>query len=53
MKIPVMNEKELLEQYKPYIEKRVNALIVINSEFDPKNRSKRSKPFKPALYIDN
>ncbi len=52
MKSPQINEIELLEQYKTYMEKRVNSSIIIDSEFDPKNRSKRSKPFKPALYID-
>ncbi|MFW9971958.1 MAG: leucine--tRNA ligase [Candidatus Odinarchaeota archaeon] len=49
---PEINEKELLEQYKLYIEKKVKSKIKINSKFDPKNRSKRAKPFKPALYID-
>ena len=52
MRSPQINEIELLEQYKTYMEKRVNSSIIINSEFDPKNRSKRAKPFKPALYID-
>jgi leucyl-tRNA synthetase len=50
--LPQIDERELLEQYKPYIEKRVSSLIIINSEFDPKNRSIRAIPFKPALFID-
>jgi len=51
-KLPEINEIKLLEHYKSYIEKRVKTMIVINSEFDPKHRSIRAKPFKPALYID-
>ncbi len=50
--LPGINERESLKQYKLYIEKRVNSSIIINSNFDPKNRSLRAKPFKPALYID-
>jgi len=48
-----VEEVELLNHYKSYIEKRVNSLIVINSDFDPKQRSTRAKPFKPALYIND
>ncbi|MFX1599634.1 MAG: leucine--tRNA ligase, partial [Promethearchaeota archaeon] len=52
-KIPrVENEVALLNQYKLYIEKRVNNPIIINSEYDPKQRANRAKPFKPALYIE-
>ncbi len=51
--LPKVDEIELLNHYKSYIEKRVNSLIVINSDFDPKQRSTRAKPFKPALYINN
>lgn len=49
---PQIDEIDLLNQYKSYIEKRVNSLIIINSDFDPKQRSRRAKPFKPALYIN-
>ena len=45
-------EIELLNQYKHYIEKRINNMIVINSKYDPKQRASRAKPFKPALYIE-
>jgi leucyl-tRNA synthetase len=48
-----IDEIDLLNHYKSYIEKRVNSVIVINSDFDPKQRSKRAKPFKPALYINS
>ncbi len=49
---PKIDEIKLLDHYKSYIEKRVKSMVFINSEFDPKNRSIRAKPFKPALYID-
>ncbi len=52
LKIPKIEEVKLLKQYKSYIENRVNLKITINSEYDPKRRSVRAKPFKPALYID-
>jgi len=51
-KIPQIDEIKLLEEYKSHIEKRVNSKIIINSDFDPKNRAVRAKPFKPALYIN-
>jgi leucyl-tRNA synthetase len=47
-----INETKLIEDYRFYIEKRVNSKIILNSDFDPKNRAERAKPFKPALYID-
>ncbi|MFX1376818.1 MAG: leucine--tRNA ligase [Promethearchaeota archaeon] len=51
-KLPEQDEVKLLEQYKSYIEKRINTPIIINSEFDPNKRSNKAKPFKPGLYID-
>ncbi|MFX1569126.1 MAG: leucine--tRNA ligase [Promethearchaeota archaeon] len=51
-KIPQINETELIKDYTFYIEKRVNSKIILNSDFDPKNRAERAKPFKPALYIN-
>ncbi|NVM35518.1 MAG: leucine--tRNA ligase [Candidatus Lokiarchaeota archaeon] len=51
-KLPQIDEIKLLKHYKSYIEKRVKTLIVINNDFDPKHRSIRAKPFKPALYIN-
>ena len=47
-----IDEIDSLKRYKSYIEKRLNSTIEINSEFDPKKRSIKAKPFKPALYID-
>jgi leucyl-tRNA synthetase len=51
-KLPKIDETKLLMHYQTYIEKKVNSSIIINSEFDPKMRSKNAKPFKPGLYID-
>ncbi len=51
-KIPQIVETKLIEDYRSYIEKRVNSKIIINSNFDPKNRANRAKPYKPALYIN-
>ena len=50
--IPKINEIKLLEQYKSYIENRVKFKIILNSDFDPKQRAIRATPFKPALFID-
>ena len=51
--LPEVGEIELLEQFKSYIEKRVNCSILINSKFDPKQKSQVAKPFKPGLFIDS
>ncbi|MHA1458895.1 MAG: leucine--tRNA ligase [Promethearchaeota archaeon] len=48
----VLNEKELLDEYKCYIEKRITGNIIINSEHDPKKRSPKALPNKPAIYIE-
>jgi leucyl-tRNA synthetase len=50
--LPQVDEISLLEQYKSYIEKRVNLVIIINSEYDPKQRSKKALPFKPGIYFE-
>ncbi|MFX1315959.1 MAG: leucine--tRNA ligase [Promethearchaeota archaeon] len=49
----VFNEKEILKEYKNFIEKRINNTIIINSEYDPKNRSTKAIPNKPAIYIES
>ncbi len=51
--LPKVDEVNLLEQFKSYIEKRVNCSILINSKFDPKQKSQVAKPFKPGLFIDS
>jgi len=48
----VLNEKELLQEYKGYIEKRIIGNIIINSEHDPKKRSSKALPNKPAIYLE-
>ncbi len=50
--LPQISEQELLKQYLEYIEKRVDTKVIINSEYDPKQRSNKAIPFKPAIYID-
>jgi len=50
--LPQISEQELLVQYLEYIEKRVDSKVIINSEYDPKQRSNKAIPFKPAIYID-
>ncbi|GAH12653.1 unnamed protein product, partial [marine sediment metagenome] len=42
----------LLEEYRDYIEKRINGKIHINSDYDPKKRLQKAVPFKPAIYVD-
>ncbi|NHJ26109.1 MAG: leucine--tRNA ligase [Candidatus Lokiarchaeota archaeon] len=51
-KIPQNEEIQLLLDYKNYIEKKVGFSIIINSEFDPKNKAAKAIPFKPAIFID-
>ncbi|MHA2282520.1 MAG: leucine--tRNA ligase [Promethearchaeota archaeon] len=51
-KIPQVDEIYILKQYKTYIEKRVKSVIIINSKYDPKNRSSKAIPFKPGIYIE-
>ncbi len=48
-----LNEIELLEEYKGYIEKRINSSIIINSDYDPKVRSAKALPNKPAIYLES
>ena len=47
-----LNERDLLEEYKGYIEKRINSNIIINSDYDPKKRSPKALPSKPAIYLE-
>jgi len=50
--VPKSNEKQLLSEYKGYIENKVNSKIILDSIFDPQNKSRKSIPYKPAIYID-
>ena len=47
-----LREDALLEEYKEYIEKRIDSKVLINSDYDPKNRAIKAVPFKPAIYVD-
>ncbi|MHA1196523.1 MAG: leucine--tRNA ligase [Promethearchaeota archaeon] len=49
---PKLDDSILLERYKNYIEMKVGCKIIINSDFDPKNKSSKARPFKPAIYFD-
>ena len=46
------NEISLLNQYKTYIEQRIINELIINSDYDPKQKSIRARPYKPAIFID-
>ena len=46
-----LKEELLLEEYRDFVEKRVNGKIHVNSEYDPKNRVLKAVPFKPAIYV--
>jgi len=48
-----LNEEQLLEEYKDHIEQRINNIIIINSEYDPKNRLIKAVPCRAAIYIEN
>ena len=49
--IPVINEKELLNQYKGYIENNTDLTIILDSDFDPQDKSRKAEPYKPAIYL--
>lgn len=50
--VPKSDEKQLLSEYKGYIENRINSKIIIDSDIDPQNKAIKAIPYKPALYID-
>jgi leucyl-tRNA synthetase len=47
-----LNERDLLEEYRGYIEIRISSNIIINSDYDPKKRSPKALPNKPAIYLE-
>jgi len=47
-----LDESNLLHEYRVYIETRVSDKIVINSEFDPQQKSLKTLPLRPAIYIE-
>ncbi|KKM59890.1 hypothetical protein LCGC14_1547490, partial [marine sediment metagenome] len=49
-KLLEIDEVTLLNEYLAYIEARVSDKIIINSDFDPQQRSDKAVPLKPAIY---
>ena len=51
-----IDEAEILEAAKEFLEAEVNAKITVQKEdgecYDPKNRAKLAKPWRPAIYIE-
>ncbi|MEM2249452.1 MAG: leucine--tRNA ligase [Candidatus Bathyarchaeia archaeon] len=52
-----MDETGILETAKKFLEAEINAKITIQSEeekelYDPKNRAKLAKPWRPAIYME-
>jgi leucyl-tRNA synthetase len=55
--IGVLNETEVLNEAKGFLEKRMKAKICIYSEedrnrHDPKNRAQLARPYRPAIFIE-
>jgi len=50
-KLLQIDEVNLINEYMTYIETRVSNKIIMNSDFDPQQRSSKAVPFKPAIYI--
>ena len=50
--ITTQDEVKILMDFKDYVEKKVGYTIILNSEFDPKNKALKAMPFKPAIFID-
>ncbi|MEM3612580.1 MAG: leucine--tRNA ligase [Candidatus Bathyarchaeia archaeon] len=57
MQVGWMDETGILETAKEFLEAEINAKITIQSEeerelYDPKNRAKLAKPWRPAIYME-
>ncbi|MFX1295758.1 MAG: class I tRNA ligase family protein, partial [Promethearchaeota archaeon] len=50
-KYQLFDEIEILNEYKNYLEKKLDTTIIINSKFDPENKASKAIPNKPAIYI--
>ncbi|TFF88994.1 MAG: leucine--tRNA ligase [Promethearchaeota archaeon] len=50
--IGITDEIKILKEFQDYIEQKVRNKIIINSEFDPDNRSVKAEPLKPAVFIE-
>ncbi len=47
-----MDEERVLEEAKQYISSEIGAEIIINGNYDPKNKRRYALPLKPAIYIE-
>jgi leucyl-tRNA synthetase len=57
MRVGLIDEIRMLEEAKEFLKSEVNAEITIHKEedvkrYDPKNRTKMAKPWRPAIYIE-
>ncbi|NHI91332.1 MAG: leucine--tRNA ligase [Candidatus Lokiarchaeota archaeon] len=50
--IELIDEVKVLTEYKNYLEKKFNTNVLINSDFDPKNRARNAVPMKPSIYVE-
>ena len=49
-----IDEKEIIEDAKEYLEKEINAEIKVYTkpEYDPQNKARNATPYKPAIYLE-
>jgi leucyl-tRNA synthetase len=57
MQVGLIDENRVLEEAKEFLKSEVNAEITIYKEegvkrYDPRNRAKIAKPWRPAIYIE-
>jgi leucyl-tRNA synthetase len=57
MHVGHIDEAQVLEEAKEFLKAEVNAEITVQKEddaelYDPKNRAKMAKPWRPAIYIE-
>jgi leucyl-tRNA synthetase len=45
-------ESVILEDYIDYMENRIGKKIILNSDYDPNNKSSKAIPLKPAIFIN-
>ncbi|MEJ2251085.1 MAG: leucine--tRNA ligase [Candidatus Lokiarchaeota archaeon] len=46
-----INEEVVLREYKSYIINKIGIQIIINSKYDPQNKSFKANPLKPAIFM--
>jgi len=57
IQVGIMDETRILEEAKEFLKSEIDAEIIIHNEedmkrYDPKNRAKLAKPWRPAIYIE-